>query len=731
MSNLLDVFVYPPLLAGDDSIRILSVHPGDFYDPLLCSLKSVTFSRKPKYVALSYAWGVSYPDNARLPVAPPGDKPLRRPSEAMIEHPEGRGRASVKTLFGPLAPEAPLDASLPRAATSSISTTASVSVNGQPFNIHHNLHLTLLHLRSPTHELPLWVDAICINQADVEERSAQVAIMSFIYMRAAKVVAWLGTREHGSQTDLFRCLAMDWKTGQSRYLAESLSTGSKLRYSPKPDQGTVVRITESSYWSRLWIVQEVCLPRFLVFVYGSKVWAYEDMRQWETLKAATESMRLLPPLSLRAAGPDVQYDGAAAMLRLFDARDARHTESMALEDLIEAFAKQKCTELRDRVFSLLGIAIDVRPYSNGTSDSPTNPGLANATGRSPESEPGRSSETTRAGRGRLKVDYSRPFYRIWADVVQFAFSRPARTERWGRTEETPAANPQTVTTRRALLTNERRISLVRTAGVIQEALGQMVEKELATTSSPKANIMKNSDEASTLRAMGYLGGEIVEIGPECSSLAASFQAYQDWLDCRERHYCNAADSRRLRQIDEEYAVKIMSYEQKDLARIREIRNPNTVAWRVTDGSVPESLDPTSTIAEHDDMWAEADEESSNKPQKGPVICLGTNHLICVVPPAAKVGDVVVRFWGCDAAMVMRPMKEAGRGSYSSFLLVGRADVAEVVDRKATPGRDPHAEQALMIKADAGGAQEGPRASGSVFVDMDLPTLQLITASIVT
>ncbi|KAH7396120.1 heterokaryon incompatibility protein-domain-containing protein, partial [Pyrenochaeta sp. MPI-SDFR-AT-0127] len=38
----------------------------------------------------------------------------------------------------------------------------------------------------------LWVDAICINQTDNDERSKQVAIMGEIYNRAIKVFAWLG-----------------------------------------------------------------------------------------------------------------------------------------------------------------------------------------------------------------------------------------------------------------------------------------------------------------------------------------------------------------------------------------------------------------------------------------------------------------------------------------------------------------------------------------------------------
>ena len=37
-------------------------------------------------------------------------------------------------------------------------------------------------------------DALCINQADVEERNHQVGLMEFVYRRAARVLVWLGAQ---------------------------------------------------------------------------------------------------------------------------------------------------------------------------------------------------------------------------------------------------------------------------------------------------------------------------------------------------------------------------------------------------------------------------------------------------------------------------------------------------------------------------------------------------------
>jgi hypothetical protein len=88
MPTILESFPYPPLPAGVDAIRILTVEPGDFADPLVCTLTSVPFSSKPKYVALSYTWGPSYPDNAALPISPKEAIISHQPSRPISEYPK-------------------------------------------------------------------------------------------------------------------------------------------------------------------------------------------------------------------------------------------------------------------------------------------------------------------------------------------------------------------------------------------------------------------------------------------------------------------------------------------------------------------------------------------------------------------------------------------------------------------------------------------------------------------
>lgn len=476
MANALENFPYPPLPEGVDAIRILTVEPGDFSNPLVGILTSVTFSSKPRYVALSYTWGDPYPDNAALPISSTETRSSHNLVESLLTKPRNQAYTSSESTVsinqspGETVPTGPDIPSRIREAT----RNAVITLNGFPaFPVHHNLYLAMLHLRSPTHPLALWVDAICINQVDTGERNAQVAMMSFIYTRALKVVTWLGVKEYKNKLSVFQGMASDWKAGQARNLASSVAGGATLRYSLEPDQSTFARIANSSYWTRLWVVQEMCLPRILEFVYGSKIWIYDNLRNWEVLKVARSRSQL--PTNHEDVG-NAQFE---AMFRVLDTRDARHTDAMRLENLVEVFAKHGCEELRDRVYGLLGLANDSSPLSEVDGDADSVDEGIDSLDLQRESlrEPGR-------GGGSFRIDYSRSFYDIWADLVNFVYFRAKNIDgRFNR--QTPNAAPELVGSPKYLLNNERRVSVVRIAGIAQDALGLNVEKEVASFDRPK------------------------------------------------------------------------------------------------------------------------------------------------------------------------------------------------------------------------------------------------------
>lgn len=68
-----------------------------------------------------------------------------------------------------------------------------------------NLIAALLRFRHRTDPRTLWMDSICIDQNDIDEKNHQVKAMGNVYLAASRVLIWL--REEDSTTELaYDCL---------------------------------------------------------------------------------------------------------------------------------------------------------------------------------------------------------------------------------------------------------------------------------------------------------------------------------------------------------------------------------------------------------------------------------------------------------------------------------------------------------------------------------------------
>ena len=65
-------------------------------------------------------------------------------------------------------------------------------MNNKILRVTNNLHTALHHLRQHDQDRILWIDAICINQNNVRERSDQVSRIGDIFRYAKRVIVWLG-----------------------------------------------------------------------------------------------------------------------------------------------------------------------------------------------------------------------------------------------------------------------------------------------------------------------------------------------------------------------------------------------------------------------------------------------------------------------------------------------------------------------------------------------------------
>lgn len=70
--------------------------------------------------------------------------------------------------------------------------TVPIILDGHVFNITTNLESALRHLRWEDTARTFWIDAICIDQRDIQERGHQVQCMGDFYRAAEQTTVWLG-----------------------------------------------------------------------------------------------------------------------------------------------------------------------------------------------------------------------------------------------------------------------------------------------------------------------------------------------------------------------------------------------------------------------------------------------------------------------------------------------------------------------------------------------------------
>lgn len=116
-----------------------------------------------------------------------------------------------------------------------------------------NLYMALKRLRDHSLDRILWVDAICINQGDTEERNRQVQSMAKIYAKASRVVVWLeeattgSDRVHGeATTDSDRALEV-LRVAADRQTTKTLSRAT--------DQQAILTLLQRSWFQRIWVRQ--------------------------------------------------------------------------------------------------------------------------------------------------------------------------------------------------------------------------------------------------------------------------------------------------------------------------------------------------------------------------------------------------------------------------------------------------------------------------------------------
>jgi hypothetical protein len=141
--------------------------------------------------------------------------------------------------------------------------------------VSRNLELALENLRSVSEQRSLWIDAICIDQGNLQERNRQVALMRDIYRAAKRVLIWLGESKDDSDLafDMIDKLSTD-----VRDLDQASFDSFSIRVAIPPiteiPDETMEALTDifscRSWWSRIWVIQEVVSARDALIICGEK-----------------------------------------------------------------------------------------------------------------------------------------------------------------------------------------------------------------------------------------------------------------------------------------------------------------------------------------------------------------------------------------------------------------------------------------------------------------------------
>ncbi|KAH8773784.1 heterokaryon incompatibility protein-domain-containing protein [Diaporthe sp. PMI_573] len=265
-------------LTGIDEIRLLHLDPqvsDNASEPLHGCLRPTGLSQRPDYIALSYTWADAT-----------GDRVLR------------------DTIF--------------------------LGNAWEPFAITRNCAAALRRLRLRGGPRVVWIDAICIDQTNIGERSHQVSMMRDIYSRAQSVAIFLGG-DANKKIDTPAGRLME-RLSDDRFRAGRAVTNN---WGGDFDYQGIRDLFGQPYWSRIWVIQEVLLARRGEIILGSATVPLNEFIE-NFMKKFPLSVESLP-LWIYSHGPSPFGDVDA------------------FSDLLDKTSTCESSDERDMVFALFGL----------------------------------------------------------------------------------------------------------------------------------------------------------------------------------------------------------------------------------------------------------------------------------------------------------------------------------------------------------------------------------------
>ena len=243
------------------------------------------------------------------------------------------------------------------------------------YQVTENLEMALRRLRLQHVDRTLWVDAICINQSDIEERSHQVGMMADIYRKAKRVVIWLGDDTDGTTQgmDMLRHFVQPtgtkfespaYFTHSFSHLFAPLSTMTRSNgetHFVNDIQESIQCVLSKAWFSRVWTVPEAVLSRRAMIQCGenSVEWT-NDFQELRKIRVRVKSAVVSPQWEKIFGDHQVDLTPflhlIEAQLREVALRNDIPVPEKDLLDIMYDFRHRQASDPRDKIYAMLGLA---------------------------------------------------------------------------------------------------------------------------------------------------------------------------------------------------------------------------------------------------------------------------------------------------------------------------------------------------------------------------------------
>ncbi|KAK6433325.1 Ubiquitin-like protein [Oleoguttula sp. CCFEE 5521] len=239
--------------------------------------------------------------------------------------------------------------------------SAAIDIAGVRLPIPEATAAVLRRVRQSDRGRLLWIDAVCINQDDINERSDQVGLMRYIYSGSTQNLIHLTddedmgiritrladdiTREIRDKTDNYA----NWRS--MVYTRYGTNRSTQGPYRSDIDIESLEFLTVLPWFRRLWVLQETRLAPSNVCYLGSKCYP---------LNSLLRTVIWLEYISNLPAHDTLMSRSRGCMLNMFNLADREHgwynyDETPPLLDILSVSRVFEKSEPRDGVYAVLGI----------------------------------------------------------------------------------------------------------------------------------------------------------------------------------------------------------------------------------------------------------------------------------------------------------------------------------------------------------------------------------------